>query len=377
MSHCPLIGTVDKHFSDGPMAEGLTNARTMNLSLFLRRSAFQLIALLTACWTAIAWCSAGAEASSIAIEYVADYSRAVVYAPDDYQRFGWLKSNAGVSGTPMANGQDLKRNAWQIADSTIGGTNPNYYHGLNTSDRNASLRDGWRLSTYARYPDQYRGEKPNLGLTAYLRGREYHLMLNLDAAGDLFAMLYDESSTSIRLTSGGTGSAAYHNFELRSAGGTNVVQFYFDGQLLGPTSSWDGRPVANGHDGTIQWGNSLRAGSARGALNVNYVEFAVGPFNSTIGDVDLNGTVDGNDFLWWQRTFNLSHPTYVDADLNDNGVVDAADLAVWKNGFGTRRNYNLVQIPEPSSSYIAWIISLLSYFARSARFKCRNGVELL
>jgi hypothetical protein len=54
-----------------------------------------------------------------------------------------------------------------------------------------------------------------------------------------------------------------------------------------------------------------------------------------LGDYDLNGTVNGRDFLAWQRQFSQTTPVYQQADGDGSGVVDAADLAVWSNYYGT------------------------------------------
>ncbi len=52
------------------------------------------------------------------------------------------------------------------------------------------------------------------------------------------------------------------------------------------------------------------------------------------GDYDDNGTVDGGDFLAWQRSLGGATPALVGADGSGNLVVDAADLSVWSENFG-------------------------------------------
>src|SRR5690606_424638 len=46
-------------------------------------------------------------------------------------------------------------------------------------------------------------------------------------------------------------------------------------------------------------------------------------------DFDGNLTVDGADFLAWQRGFGASSAGRSDGDSNADGVVDASDLAAW------------------------------------------------
>jgi fibronectin-binding autotransporter adhesin len=53
------------------------------------------------------------------------------------------------------------------------------------------------------------------------------------------------------------------------------------------------------------------------------------------GDYDLSASVNGNDFLAWQRQLGSTViPHGSGADGNRDGTVNAADLAVWANSFG-------------------------------------------
>jgi hypothetical protein len=58
--------------------------------------------------------------------------------------------------------------------------------------------------------------------------------------------------------------------------------------------------------------------------------------SSLSGDYDRNSVVDGADFLLWQRQFGNTAPRPLDADGNQSGAVDAADLAFLKDNFGAR-----------------------------------------
>jgi hypothetical protein len=76
------------------------------------------------------------------------------------------------------------------------------------------------------------------------------------------------------------------------------------------------------------------------------------PLEAIAGDFALDGRVDGNDFLAWQRQLGQSaSPPGSGADGNRNGVVDAGDLAVWRNNFGATAGNEVrmhTAIPEPT-----------------------------
>lgn len=87
------------------------------------------------------------------------------------------------------------------------------------------------------------------------------------------------------------------------------------------------------------------------------------------GDFNLDGNVDGGDFLTWQRTLGTSVPVAgVGADGNGNGVVDGADLAVWKTFFGTSvGGGEVASVPEPASSVAAWMLFSMGVLSRRFR----------
>lgn len=71
---------------------------------------------------------------------------------------------------------------------------------------------------------------------------------------------------------------------------------------------------------------------------------------SATGDFDGDLDVDGADFLAWQRgsrTPGAGHPG--NGDANDDGIINDADLAVWKTKFGGAPAVDAAtNVPEPS-----------------------------
>lgn len=73
----------------------------------------------------------------------------------------------------------------------------------------------------------------------------------------------------------------------------------------------------------------------------------------TTGDVNLDGSVDGGDFLAWQRGFGKTNPSFTDGDLNGDGAVDGLDLNIWRGAFGTPAAGAIAAVPEAG----AWALA--------------------
>ncbi len=67
-------------------------------------------------------------------------------------------------------------------------------------------------------------------------------------------------------------------------------------------------------------------------------------------DFDLDGDVDGRDFLAWQRGAGSANPTKASGDANNDDVVNSADLAIWQAEYG---NANLSAVSSLVSAYSA------------------------
>ncbi|MEM8681402.1 MAG: hypothetical protein AAGF97_18810, partial [Planctomycetota bacterium] len=74
------------------------------------------------------------------------------------------------------------------------------------------------------------------------------------------------------------------------------------------------------------------------------------------GDANLDGTVDGEDFLQWNASsFTLSQQ-WDHGDFTGDGVVDGLDFAQWNAVKFTSSNQAPIAVPEPS-------LGMLSMFA--------------
>jgi T5SS/PEP-CTERM-associated repeat protein len=92
-------------------------------------------------------------------------------------------------------------------------------------------------------------------------------------------------------------------------------------------------------------------------LDVNYL--------TTAGDFDLDGDVDGADFIAWQTNFpKLSGATIAQGDADFDGDVDGADFVAWQTNFPFTPGPGAAPVPEPQ----AWIIGAIAcasiWFAR-------------
>jgi hypothetical protein len=69
-------------------------------------------------------------------------------------------------------------------------------------------------------------------------------------------------------------------------------------------------------------------------------------------DFDQNGVVDGRDLLIWQRGHGSLAEGQSHGDANRDGVVDAEDLAIWTETWGAD-NVPALAIPEPATLALA------------------------
>jgi hypothetical protein len=80
------------------------------------------------------------------------------------------------------------------------------------------------------------------------------------------------------------------------------------------------------------------------------------------GDYNRDGSVDAADYVSWRETLGSFVTNFAGADGSGNGIVDDADLSVWRSNFAASTAdipAGPLTVPEPASLWLA----LLSFFA--------------
>ena len=101
-------------------------------------------------------------------------------------------------------------------------------------------------------------------------------------------------------------------------------------------------------------------------FNFAWVDFA-DPFQPWVdGDANIDGAVDGLDYLDWAENFGKTGDgTWFEGDFVRDGNVDGLDYLRWAANFGTDTNV-ATSVPEPGSVALA-ITAALAAFARRRR----------
>lgn len=95
------------------------------------------------------------------------------------------------------------------------------------------------------------------------------------------------------------------------------------------------------------------------------VRFQGLPIAAPNADFDMDGDVDGRDFLIWQRGFGTG-TTLAQGDANNSGTVDGSDLAIWQAQYGTGALSAAVAfVPEPSGVFMACLASFFTLVIRN------------
>ena len=277
---------------------------------------------------------------------------------DPVFQWGWAPRNiapipgAPHQGVPIVNDVGTGLNAWTLDDNLTSTANPFYSECIDLpvpgascgigANRAAALQNGWRFSARARYLTDYGTDGiGNMGLSVWIDNRGYFVLFDL-SAGNLRATTYSgaNASTQTLLTSGGVGTAAYHEFALVYRPATQQTVFEFDGVARGVTVG-----QVSVHENAMLWGNVSTSG--RGSMNFHDVEFRI----LQPGDYNLNERVDAADYTVWRDRIGSPNAT---ADGNGSGIVDIADYTLWQQNFG---------LPAPTGSGALMAVPELSGLA--------------
>jgi hypothetical protein len=89
-----------------------------------------------------------------------------------------------------------------------------------------------------------------------------------------------------------------------------------------------------------------------------------------MGDANLDGVVDGLDFVVWNDNKFTSGTGWASGDFNGDGITDGVDYTIW-NSFkfqsgsgGNPYNYNPSVVPEPSVSIVGMLFGLALFRRR-------------
>jgi hypothetical protein len=105
--------------------------------------------------------------------------------------------------------------------------------------------------------------------------------------------------------------------------------------------------------------NNTEFNSGLGILVYDEVYGIVGGTPAVDADFNDDGIVDGADFLIWQRGFGLGGQTSnALGDADGSGVIDGADLEVWKTQFGPPASAAIAAVPECSGVVLAMLAAL-------------------
>ncbi|MEM8679977.1 MAG: hypothetical protein AAGF97_11540, partial [Planctomycetota bacterium] len=103
-------------------------------------------------------------------------------------------------------------------------------------------------------------------------------------------------------------------------------------------------------------------------------ETLFGPGATVIpGDANLDGVVDGQDYIAWNDHKFQAHASWCGGDFDANGIVDGQDFITWNQHKFTSSD-PLRAVPEPAAGELPVLLAwLLSTAALTGRFGTRRG----
>ena len=77
------------------------------------------------------------------------------------------------------------------------------------------------------------------------------------------------------------------------------------------------------------------------------------------GDFDLNGFVDGQDFIVWNGSKFTSTGKWSLGDANGDGFTDGQDFVIWNGRKFQSSADGVSAVPEPSTTLL-WLVALVA-----------------
>ena len=101
---------------------------------------------------------------------------------------------------------------------------------------------------------------------------------------------------------------------------------------------------ADGYSHITGWTGGDLGGPAMGLADIFVVAFGA---SATPGDANLDGCVDGLDYITWSNHYQEDDKWWQHGDFTGDGVVDGLDYVAWSNNYGEGCPPGLV--PEPGA----------------------------
>jgi alpha-amylase len=111
--------------------------------------------------------------------------------------------------------------------------------------------------------------------------------------------------------------------------------------------------------GTTTWLTDL---NVDGVVNIDDVKTLVTKdFRTVAGDFNLDGQVDGLDYVVWRKNLGQTGANFLQGDATFDGAIGLDDLQVWRANFGFVRQplapagsgASLTAVPEPAALWLS------------------------
>ena len=259
-----------------------------------------------------------------------------------------VRQELSVSSAADPAGSGDVKSAWRIADA--GSWAPIYSACFDTAcgtgglGAQLALQQGWRVELEARLVSDSPVDQRGLGMVVWLGNRPTRVTFDLTPDKNLRASVWSGAAatlqSSVTLTSGRNGTAAYHQYALEYEPGSGIVSLEFDGV---PQLTITGSPV-QAHPDIFQWGDILGLATSGGTTHYSRISFEILP-PFLPGDYDHDGRIATADYVVWRDAVRLGTDA---ADGNGDGRTNIGDYNIWKRQYLQRAGAAVLSGPRHS-----------------------------